>query len=935
MKKVSLSFFIIILILMSGLLLQARNYSQESTFPSAESTKNKGEAGKSTSDKKGVENVIIVYKTHFDIGYSETVQQVLHDYRTSMADRVLEAIDENSSQPKDKQFVWTLSGWPMKQILWEGQTPERRQKLEQAIRDGNLAIHAFPFTMHSETSDIEDLVRGLNISSTLNRKYGQPLSTSAKMSDVPGHPWIIPTLFTNAGIKFYHMGGPVVNMELGLPPFFWWEGPDGSRLLTLYNNGYGSDKLPPEGWPYKTWIYINMTGDNQGPPDPETVTRDIEFYKSRGINARVGKMDDFADMILKEDLTRLPVIRTDIGDVWIHGTMSMPEATKMALNVRPSIGNLDKLTTLERIWGIYRPDIQNIVEEAYEQSLLYSEHTWGLANQHYLKVPYGKAWQELWEQGLPPQYKLMEKSWSDHAGYIRNVQKLITNPYNDAVASLADNVEVEENRLVVFNPLPWVRDGEIEIDTRLLFGNDFVSLKPVDGGAAITVSHEYPAIEDKAPMSRFVVKDIPSMGYRTYIVSNEKVESPELLTDENAGIIESPFFKAVIDADRGRIVSLIDKKSGKELVDNNAAQGFGQYFYERFGYKEIHDWTGKSLYDQYNAHKLIFSAYDMPLDGVYSSALPEKMTLTLKKSAIDVKAVLTGTMTSPGQPQKITMTLTLSGMSPTADIEVIWQKQPDSWPEAAWICLPFKVDNPSYRLGRIGADVDPEKDMITDNANYHIWWVNNGVAVFDKKTGAGIGICSPDAPLVSLGEPGEYKFDKRYIPEKPYIYLNLYNNHWRTNFPSWIGNGQYMSARVRIWTFDNYITESSLYTPGMETRVPLQAAVSKVKNGKLKPSQKGICLSRKGVAVTAFGPNPDGEGTVLRVWEQSGKSGKLEIGLPHGSGFISAQPVNLRGEKYGEPVIISDEKLIFDLHAYAPVSFVLKQINSQNITDRK
>ncbi len=65
----------------------------------------------------GVENVIIVYKTHFDIGYSETVQQVVHDYRTSMADRVLEAIDKNSSQPKDKQFVWTISGWPMKQIF--------------------------------------------------------------------------------------------------------------------------------------------------------------------------------------------------------------------------------------------------------------------------------------------------------------------------------------------------------------------------------------------------------------------------------------------------------------------------------------------------------------------------------------------------------------------------------------------------------------------------------------------------------------------------------------------------------------------------------------------------------------------------------------------------------------------------------------------------
>jgi hypothetical protein len=256
---------------------------------------------------------------------------------------------------------------------------------------------------------------------------------------------------------------------------------------------------------------------------------------------------------------------------------------------------------------------------------------------------------------------------------------------------------------------------------------------------------------------------------------------------------------------------------------------------------------------------------------------------------------------------------------------VSWQKQPDTWPEAAWICLPFKCDNPQFRLGRTGADVDPVKDMVTDNANYHLWWVNNGVSVFDGSTGEGIGICSMDAPLVSLGEPGEYKFDKRYEPEKPYVYLNLYNNHWRTNFPAWIGNGQRMSARVRIWTYDKFNIESSLYTPSMEARVPLQVACSKAKHGKLPVTQSGISMSRKGVALSAFGPNPDGEGTVLRLWEQGGITGKLEVKLPSGSKFVSAVPVNLRGIKCGEPVPVEDGILSFNIKAYAPLSFVLKE----------
>ncbi len=917
--SIALTVLFIVLIFIS----KAQNYNTESTLPGEKKTSADHKPEASGLPGK-LDKVIIVYKTHFDIGYSETIQQVLHDYRTSMSDKLLEVIDRNSTQPKEKQFVWTLPGWPMKQILWEGQSPERKQKIEQAIHDGNIAIHAFPFSIHVESSDLEEMVRGLNISSSLNRKFGKPLSVSAKMSDVPSGSWVIPTLCSNAGIKFYHMGGPVVNKSLGLPPFFWWEGPDGSRLLTMYDNGYGTARLPNKDWPFKTWIYINMTGDNQGPPTPETVAKDLDFYKKQGIEAQVGSMDDFAQMILQEDLSNLPVVRSDIGDVWIHGCMSMPEASKLAQGIRPSVSGLEGLLSLESIWGIYNPDLSQTVADAYEQSLLYSEHTWGLANQHYIKTPYGKAWSELWDKGLPLQFQLMEKSWEDKADYIKQVQDLVKNPYENAVASLADNVNTDQNRIVVYNPLPWKRDGEIFIDTRLAFGNGFMSLKPLGGGSSIAVSHEYCAIEDKAPVSRFVVKDIPPLGYRTFVVSTDKVENPGLRADPITGEIESPFFKATLDAKNGRIASLIDKKTGKELVDRDAPQGFGQYLYERFGTKQITEWTEKSLYPQYKAHKFIFSAYDMPKDVPYSFALPEDMDLSVEKTAIDVKAVMTGIISGPGEPQEISITLVLSGYSRTADVEVSWQKKPDTWPETAWICLPFKCDNPKFRLGRLGADADPVKDMVTDNANYHMWWVNNGAAIYNEKTGAGVGVCSPDAPIVSLGEPGEYKFDKRYEPQKPYIYLNLYNNHWRTNFPAWVGKGQKMSARVRIWTFDVFNTESSLYTPATETRVPLWAACSKVKNGKLPLAQQGISFSRKGVALTSFGTNPDGEGTLLRVWEQGGKSGVLDINLPQGATFNTAMPVNLRGEKIGEAFLIKEGKLSFDLKAYAPVSFILK-----------
>ena len=154
-------------------LTQAADYSSKSTVPISPPTA--AVVRRAPAIKAVLENVIIVYKTHFDIGYTTMAREVVHEYRTEMADRVLDAIEKNSRQPKEQQFVWTLSGWPMKQILWEGQPPERRQKIEQAIRDGNLVVHAYPFTTHTETAELEDLVRGLNISSTLDRQFGLPL----------------------------------------------------------------------------------------------------------------------------------------------------------------------------------------------------------------------------------------------------------------------------------------------------------------------------------------------------------------------------------------------------------------------------------------------------------------------------------------------------------------------------------------------------------------------------------------------------------------------------------------------------------------------------------------------------------------------------------------------------------------------------------------
>ena len=87
----------------------------------------------------------------------------------------------------------------------------------------------------------------------------------------------------------------------------------------------------------------------------------------------------------------------------------------------------------------------------------------------------------------------------------------------------------------------------------------------------------------------------------------------------------------------------------------------------------------------------------------------------------------------------------------------------------------------------------------------------------------------------------------------------------------------------------------------------------------------GVSVSRKGVRVTAFCPNPDGDGIVLRMWEQAGVGGTLAVTLPKGMKVEKAQPVNLRGEIVGGPIAVEDGKFSFDLGAWVPKSFIFPE----------
>src|SRR5678816_696171 len=81
-----------------------------------------------------VTDIWVVFKTHFDLGFTDLTENVFKRYREEMMDNALKVINENSNQPREKQFAWTVPGWPLyAQILGPLQTPDRRARIEKAI----------------------------------------------------------------------------------------------------------------------------------------------------------------------------------------------------------------------------------------------------------------------------------------------------------------------------------------------------------------------------------------------------------------------------------------------------------------------------------------------------------------------------------------------------------------------------------------------------------------------------------------------------------------------------------------------------------------------------------------------------------------------------------------------------------------------------------
>ena len=364
-----------------------------------------------------VKKIILVFKTHFDIGFTDLASNVIRGYGSDMLREVIRTCNATKDLGA-LRYVWTMPAWPLWYICGHCDE-ELKPELDRLIDRGQIVWHSLPFTTHTDFSVPDEYMQALRYSRELAQRYQKPIPVSAKMTDVPGHGWMLPELLSEAGIRFLHLGCNEFAKAPQVPELFFWESPGGGRVLTMYSRGgYGTGLLPPKDWPYPVWMALMHTNDNSGPHSAERLRELARQARQACPEAEIvcGSMDDFYRELAQCDLSGLPVVTGDLADTWIHGVGSYPREVSLIRGCRERAKRIHSACFEAFCRGEPRnPALEELWKRYYEQTALFSEHTWGADVKTWLGPDRVYEKGDFLAEKTLKRYRFMEASWAEQS----------------------------------------------------------------------------------------------------------------------------------------------------------------------------------------------------------------------------------------------------------------------------------------------------------------------------------------------------------------------------------------------------------------------------------------------------------------------------------------------------------------------------------------
>lgn len=357
-----------------------------------------------------IKKVIVIHKTHLDIGFTDFAQNVMDNYVMHFIPKAIETAAKINLEDSPKKFVWTVGSY-LVQYYMEHADKEGIESLKKAISMGNVEWHCLPCTTHTELMSAEIFKYGLEIGKNLDCMFGKH-HFAAKMTDVPGHTIAMVPYLVQYGVKYLHIGINAASRPVDVPELCIVKyGED--EIILNYAKDYG------EACVFKNIaLEFAHTADNVGPPDEKAVHYEMKRLKQKYPNAEIlsGSLEDFAQEVLPYK-DELPVIIGEMGDTWIHGISTDPFKTAMIREMN----RIAERWKLEQPQGVYTKEYRKFMEYL----LLLCEHTWGLDEKTYLCDHENWDKKEFLPFSAQARAKKMEASWQEQREYLQYAKSML------------------------------------------------------------------------------------------------------------------------------------------------------------------------------------------------------------------------------------------------------------------------------------------------------------------------------------------------------------------------------------------------------------------------------------------------------------------------------------------------------------------------------
>ena len=463
----------------------------------------------------------------------------------------------------------------------------------------------------------ESLIRQLLYGQQYYQEKFGDITKVAWLPDSFGFTWQLPQIFQQCGIEYFVTGKLHWNDMTEFPHgCFWWESPDGTRLLTLMSppNVTGVMDTNPItmtdyalDWETQTGLqdifWLPGVGDHGGGPTRDMLEVAAKWHNSPFFpEIKFTKAIDYLNTISQSPpppVSQFPIWQDELylelhrGCYSVHAEQKkynrycerlLYEAElwsslatllcedKFAL--QPLFPNISKILRKE---GVCQEDWRRGCVASPSDSASPLGQT--LIEVAWKKVLFNQFHDILPGTSIPEVFVEANRDWETAIA----IGETLLSSALKAIASsirLPNPPHADAKPIVVFNSLNWQRSQEVTIEDKAIQNNDLSFWLCDESGNKTSL-----ASKQQGNKLTFFAQNIPAVGYRLYwLCWSKRAKLTEFIEDKCIDYqLLNVFLKVVINSQTGNIDSIFDRRNEREILSGqgNKLEAFidkGQYW---------------------------------------------------------------------------------------------------------------------------------------------------------------------------------------------------------------------------------------------------------------------------------------------------------------------------------------------------------------------